>query len=317
MLKEYHVDTLKRGNVFRSWLIDLIGDRISHKSCHVEVYKIKPASHTVCRYEFEGENYSVIAKFHAEPTGWKKNYDPVKSMKREFKNLKIVEKIIDVPRPLGMNRQFSCALVTEYVYGPPLYKYMKRENELYDRLTAIAHLLRKLHESTRTNYHKEGDFYKFHQTLDQLGLDMHHRETFNQLLGYWWYSDLLDWSSGCMIHHDANPVNYIFKGGKVYALDFESARLHANPVHDLGVMSAEIKHYFALHKGDANRAEPYIGHFLWQYSQNMEEFRRITNALPFFMSLGLLRMARLRLDPDNNAFIFREAMACLESFRHH
>jgi tRNA A-37 threonylcarbamoyl transferase component Bud32 len=311
MLKEYHVDTLKRGNVFRSFLIDILGERIRRKNCHVDVYKIKPASHTVCRYEFEGENYSVIAKFFAEPTGWKRDYDPVKSMEREFKNLEIVEKVIDVPRPLAANRKFSCALVTECVYGRPLYKFMKSENGLYEKLTAIAHLLRKLHEGTRSNYHKEGDFYKFHQTLDQLGLERRHRETFNQLLGYWWYNEQLDWSYGCMIHHDANPVNYVFEGDKVYALDFESARLHANPVHDLGVMAAELKHYFAIHKGDANRAEPYIGHFLWRYSQSLEEFRRITQALPFFMALGLLRMGRLGIDPDNYAYILNEAMACL------
>ena len=76
-----------------------------------------------------------------------------------------------------------------------------------------------------------------------------------------------------MIHHDANPVNYVFKGEKVYGLDFESARLYANPVHDLGVMAAELKHYFALHKEDGTKAEPYIGHFLWQYSQSLQSLK--------------------------------------------
>ena len=134
--------------------------------------------------------------------------------------------------------------------------HIKSENGLYDRLTAVARLLRKLHDSTQSHYHKEGDFYKFHQTLDQLHLNEELRGTFNQLLGDWWYSTLLDRSTGCMIHHDANPVNYVFNGEKVYALDFESARLYANPVHDLGVMAAELKHYFALHKKDVNRPNP-------------------------------------------------------------
>jgi len=313
MLKEYRVNTLKRGDVFRDWLVDLLGEKIRNKKCHVAVYKIAPASHTVCRYEFEGENYSTIAKFYAEPTGWKRNYNPEKSMNREAKNLKLVEKIIDVPKPLAAERQFNCVLLTEYIYGRPLYKYMKDETELYDRLTSIARLLRRLHDSTRSHYHKEGDFYKFHQTLDQLNLNRELRETYNQLLGNWWYSDLLDWPNGCMIHHDANPVNYLFSNDKVYALDFESARLHANPVHDLGVMAAELKHYFALHKRDGNRAEPYIGHFLWQYSQNISEFKKITRVLPFFMSLGLLRMDRLKIDLDHGNFLFREALACLRA----
>lgn len=313
-MKEHKVNTLKRGDVFRDWLIDLLGDRIRNKNCRVIVHKIAPASHTVCRYEFEGENYGVIAKFYAEPTGWKKKYNPESSMKREFKNMQIVERIIDAPRPLAAKKEFNCVLVTEYVHGEPLYKYMKSEMGLYDRLTAVARLLRKLHDNTQSRYHKEGDFYKFHQTLDQLNLNKELEETFNQLLGDWWHSTLLDRSTGCMIHHDANPVNYVFNGDRVYALDFESARLYANPVHDLGVMAAELKHYFEFKKNNRDKAEQYIGHFLWHYSkEDLSEFKRITSTLPFFMSLGLLRMNRLKIDPDHGAFVLREALACLKS----
>lgn len=97
MLSEKHVKTLKPGDYFRDWLIYILGDRIRNKRCEVRVYKIGPASHTVCRYEFLGENYSVVAKFYSEPTGWKKDYEPVRAMKREFETLKKVERIIDVP----------------------------------------------------------------------------------------------------------------------------------------------------------------------------------------------------------------------------
>ena len=313
MLKEHWANTLKSGDVFRDWLIHILGERIRHKNCRVSVYKIEPASHTVCRYEFEGENYSVIAKFHAEPTGRKKDYNPVKSMEREFRNLERVKNVISVPRPLASSRKFNCVLVTEFVHGDPLYAFMKSEHGLYDRLTAVAHLLRKLHDSTRSSYHKYDEFNKFHHTLDQLGLNQQHRKEFDYLLGTWWHSTQLDRSDGCMIHHDANPVNYLFDRQEVYALDFESARLHSHPVHDLGIISAELKHFFAFHKGDASRAEPYIGHFLWQYSQDSTDFNNITRALPFFMSLGLLRIQRLNIDPDHGAFIFREAMACLQA----
>jgi hypothetical protein len=67
------------------------------------------------------------------------------------------------------------------------------------------------------------------------------------------------------------------------------------------------------HRKNARMAEPYIGHFLWQYSRNEHEFHAITRVLPFFMSLGLLRMARLGQGADQRDFIFREAKACLES----
>jgi Ser/Thr protein kinase RdoA (MazF antagonist) len=116
-----------------------------------------------------------------------------------------------------------------------------------------------------------------------------------------------------MIHSDPNPVNYVFDHDKVYVLDFESSWEHANFVHDLGIVAAELKHYFAMHKGNDQRAEPYIGHFLWHYCRSMEEFRRTTQALPFFISLGMLRMARLNKGPVDSSYIFREAVACLRA----
>jgi hypothetical protein len=313
MLSEKYVRTLTPGDYFRDWLIYTLGDRISNKRCNVNVFKIGPASHTVCRYEFIGENYSVVAKFYAEPTGWKKDYDPARTMKREFETLKKVEHIIDVPRPIAVRRDFSCVLVTEHISGRCLFQFMKTESGIYDKLTAVAHALRKLHEGTKTSYHKQDEFAHFHKVLNQLRLDEKARLKYDRLLGDWWYSDLLDQPYGCRIHSDANPVNYVFQHDRVYALDFESSWDHASPIHDLGIVAAELKHYFAIHKKNENRAEPYIGHFLWHYSTSEDEFRRITRALPFFMALGYLRMARLGIDRDGNDFIFREAEACLRA----
>jgi Ser/Thr protein kinase RdoA (MazF antagonist) len=173
----------------------------------------------------------------------------------------------------------------------PLFKFMKSERGLYDKLTSMAHTLRKLHDHTRSYYSKQDEFKHFHKVLDQLQLNPDTRLIYNRLLGDWWYDTLIDQPHGCMIHSDPNPVNYVFDHDKVYVLDFESSWEHANFVHDLGIVAAELKHYFAMHKGNDQRAEPYIGHFLWHYSRSMEEFRRTTQALPFFISLGLLRMA--------------------------
>jgi len=41
-------------------------------------------------------------------------------------------------------------------------------------------------------------------------------------------------------------MNYVFDDDKVYLLDLESSREHANAVHDLGIVAAELKRYFAL-----------------------------------------------------------------------
>jgi Ser/Thr protein kinase RdoA (MazF antagonist) len=136
---------------------------------------------------------------------------------------------------------------------------------------------------------------------------------YDRLLGEWWYSSLLDQPFGCRVHGDPNPMNYLFSHDKVYVLDLEGSMEHANFVHDLGIVAAELKIYFAIHRGDGNMAEPYIGHYLWQYSHSEPEFYAITRALPFFMSMGWLRMARLGQSPEHRAYIFREANACLES----
>lgn len=313
MISEKRLNTLKPGNVFRDWLIETLGDRIKNKKCDVIVYEIGPASHTVCRYEFVGENYNVIAKFYAEQKGAVKGYDPVLSMNKEFQLLKKIGQIIDVPRAIAAREDFNCVLVTERVNGKPFYMYLKNENGLYDKLTTLAMTLRRLHDNTKSDYFKEHEFAHFHNLLDQLHLNGYNREIYNQLLGAWWYSNLIDQDYGCLIHNDANPMNYVFHQGKVFVLDFESSWDHANFVHDLGIVAAELKYYFAMHKGDGVKAEPYIGHFLWHYSHSEIEFQKITSALPFFMAMGLLRRAKLKTERNEAEFIFRESISCLEA----
>lgn len=309
MLSEKHVNTLRPGDAFRDWLIDILGDRIKDKRCNISVHRVRPTSHTVCRYEFMGENFSVIGKFYAEPTRRLINYDPASSMQREFNNLKNLVNVVNVPTPIAARKDFHCVLVTDYVRGNPLFKYMTTEKGLYDRLIALAHTLRRLHELTKTDYKKQYEFSHFHNLLDQLNLSSKKRQEFSRLLGDWWYSTLIDQPYGCRIHNNPNPINVVFDRNRLVLLDFESSWEHANPVHDLGVVAAELKHFFAWHKGNAKKAEPYIGHFLWHYCRGENEFGRVTQALPFFMSLGLLRMARLGF---TSPFVFKEALACLQ-----
>ena len=312
MALQERVGTLKPGDVFRDWLVHKFDDRIHNDRCKVRVYKIS-ASHTVCRYEFEGEDFGVVSKFYDEPIGGNRNYNAMRAMDREFEKLKKVEGIIDVSRPLAKNKKFNCALVTEYVKGKSLNRYINSEDGLYDRLTAVAQLQRRLHYKTETTYRKDKEFARFHRILNQVGLYGHAREKYNHLLGEWWDSSRLDRSRGSMIHNDAHPANYIFKHDRVYALDFESAWEQAHPVHDLGVVAAELKKFFGWNRKGADRAEPYIGHFLWHYSNSENEFHEIAQALPFFMSMGLFRMARWKDQSWEREYVLREAKACLKA----
>jgi tRNA A-37 threonylcarbamoyl transferase component Bud32 len=307
-----HVNVLNPGDPFRDWLVnEVVGDRLKNKQCCVDVFKYN-SSHTVCRYHFQGENFSVMAKFFAEPTGRLKDYNPYKGMMNEYRNLEKAASVINVAKPLAVNKKYNCVLVTEHIPGKSLGWYFNREEKLYERLASIAHMLRQLHDNTLSSYNKENEFRNYHEVLDHLKLDYETREPFNKLLGEWWYSSWLDRENGCMVHRDVTPSNYIFYKGKPYALDFESSWHQANPVRDLGILAAELKNEFELHKGGGWKAEPYIGNFLWEYSKDEKDFKYITKILPFFMGIGLLRSARLH-QGDYRNYLIKEARECLKA----
>jgi aminoglycoside phosphotransferase (APT) family kinase protein len=313
MVPERYVNVLETGDIFRDWLIEELDNRIQNKNCKALVYKMEQGSHTVCMYEFEGDYCKVVAKFFAEPKGWNELYDPVKSMKTEFDRLKKLHQIINVPCPIAIKKRFNCALLTEYIQGMPLSYYMENGIDLYGLLTILAKTLRVLHDNTKSGHNKKMEFAHFHNVLDQIKLDCAIRERFNDSLGDWWHSGLLDQSQGCVIHNDPNFSNYLFRNNEVYALDFEGSWTHANPLQDLGIFSAHLKKYFKRHKNDGDIAEPFIGHFLWRYSKCEKEFQKLTEAFPFFMSLGMIRTTHLNINPEYRAYIIKESLACLEA----
>jgi serine/threonine protein kinase len=253
-----------------------------------------------------------MAKFFSEPTGQLKNYDHHRGMMKEYRNLERADSIINVAKPLAVNKKFNCVLVTEYIPGKSLGWYIKHDEKLDKRLTAIAHMLRQLHDNTKSSYIKENEFRNYHEVLDHLKLDHDSRKTFNKLLGKWWYSSWLDREWGCMVHRDVTPSNYIFFKGKPYAIDFESSWSHAHPVRDLGILTAELKNEFERHKGGDWKAEPHIGNLLWEYSNDEKDFTYITKVLPFFMSIGLLRSARIHQGSHRN-YLIKEARECLKA----
>ena len=55
-------------------------------------------------------------------------------------------------------------------------------------------------------------------------------------------------------------------------------------------------HFFLQNTGNKYAAEPFIGHFLWEYSCHFPDreqtFRSITRRVPFYMGITLLRIAR-------------------------
>lgn len=315
------IGTLRLGDSFREWIVEVLGEKIRNKRCDITVFKI-PASHLVYMYRLEGEGYGVVAKFYGRPSRAKGRYlevqgdqNAAKFMTNEFTTLTKIGKIINVPRPLAMNRDFDCVLLTEWVEGNSLYDHMLSEEYLFERLLSVAHLLRKLHDGTRSSYCKEKEFAHFHRVLDPIELSPNIRSECDYLLGEWWSSPFLDQRYGCSIHRDSKPNHYIFASDQPYALDFESFWEYANSVHDLGIMAAKLRNYFGWEKGNIEKAEPYIGHFIRNYCNDEEEFFKITEVLPFFMSLGWFRKARCGMHVEHRSMVLNEALECLRAIK--
>ncbi|ABN58110.1 conserved hypothetical protein [Methanoculleus marisnigri JR1] len=296
---------LKADDAFGNWLAEVLADRLAGWHGTIRACRMEPASHVVCRYEFPGTGLTVVGKFFGAPTGARTRYNADAAMKNEFSRLHRVSGWIRVPHAIATNSRFKFVLVTEYVPGPTLRELLDAGVSLYDPLTGVAHLLRRLHDGTRTSCKRERDFAYFHAVLDQNGLPGPLRKWFDRLLGAWWHSTRLD-REGCTVHGDATLSNYLFDGG-VCAIDFEGARNHTHPVRDLGILAAELR----ASGGSISTAEDYIGHLLWHYSRSEEEFRHHTAVLPFFMALGHLRIARLPWRTAERDWLLAEAEACL------
>jgi aminoglycoside phosphotransferase (APT) family kinase protein len=119
-----------------------------------------------------------------------------------------------------------------------------------------------------------------------------------------------------LVHGDATPSNFMFgRGDHTMAIDFERMKW-ADRVFDLGRLCGELKHFFLQSTGDAHAAEPFIGHFLWEYCchfpDRMSAFRSITRRTPFHMGITLLRIARnFWSDGEYRWRLVREAKAIL------
>ena len=98
-----------------------------------------------------------------------------------------------------------------------------------------------------------------------------------------------------LTHGDATPSNFIFSGNGVTAIDLERMK-YSDRVFDLGRVVGEIQHHFVQGTGNKENAEPFIGHFLWEYSCHFPDrhsaFKAITARLPFQIAVTLLRVAR-------------------------
>jgi Phosphotransferase enzyme family len=262
-------------------------------------------SNEVYRYEEKSSGAKVICKFYGSRFGWaRQEYEGLETLRR----YKLVGSPHHVIRPLGLSRDINGVLALEYYSGEQFSDAIARatrhrdDAHLYWRLKALAYFLATQHNRTANGatVDFDPDCRYFDRLLGQL--------TNADRIGQWdvdelaWLRDLWRdrprmWQDRQVwLHGDATPANFLFgQGLDVAAIDLERMK-RGDRMFDVGRVAGELQHAFMSAVGDRHRAEPFIGHFLWEYSCHFPDrqrtFESVTARLPFYMALNLLRIAR-------------------------
>lgn len=235
-------------------------------------------------------------------------------MEREFNNLNYLRGIgftaypHYVVRPLGRNADLNKVLVEEFCYGTPLTSFILEAirngagDRLFQKLTALAYFLATLHNRTakdsKVDFNKECTY--FDRIVEQLvnagRIGWDDAQEFRWLKGQWLTRSCVWEDQQVIVHGDVTPPNILFGDGLwVIVIDLERMK-PADRAFDLGRVAGELQHFFMQYTGDKWLAEPFIGHFLWEYACHFPDrdaaFSAITRRIPFYAGLTLLRIAR-------------------------
>jgi len=297
-----------------------------------KVYGLQASNH-VYIYEETRSQTRVIGKFFGDVPG-RSQQAARHLMEREFNNLHYLRSLglngypHYISRPLGKNENLNCILVVEFCYGSALDNLIVKairegaHDVLYQKLTSLAYFLAVMHNRTAMNtnveFRKECSY--FDKIVSRLTGHQYLRAKEAQAL-HWlkdrWAEKSCMWEDRqVIVHGDVTPNNLLFGDGLwVIVIDLERMK-NSDRVFDLGRLAGELKHFFMQYTGNGALAEPFIGHFLWEYACHFPDrdraFASITLRVPFYMGLNLLRIARNSwVPPEHRRHLIREAVKIL------
>lgn len=279
---------------------------------HFRVHQVQPSGEVYLYEDTVSETFLIGKFFHG--LKHRSRESASHCMEQEFNNLRHLRGIgfdrapCYVPAPLGCNAAINCILVEEFCAGTALGTVIIKaigegeREDLFRKLTALASFLAALHNRTAigTPVDLGGDCLTFDRILDQLKsgglIGWGEAEAFRGLKEQWRRKGFMEEDCQVLVHGDPTPANILFSDTLgLIAIDPERMRM-ADRVFDAGRVAAELKHFFMQYAADGELAEPFIGHFLWEYAGPFPDreraFRSIVRRVPFYMGTTLLRIAR-------------------------
>ncbi|MCW5206125.1 phosphotransferase [Desulfobulbus sp. F5] len=327
MNKQYYLGHVRKDDPLYDYLRHEIQPLINEASKQRPEYRVfrLNASNDVFLYEEKYSGAKIIGKFFL----CSQNRDAEKAterLNREFDSLCALRDCgltgypHHVARPLGRNYALNALLVTENCEGELLSKVILaaihngEQEQLFRKLTALGYFLATLHN--RTAVSSKVDFHHNCKYMNQLiskllrigGIGKGEADELHWLRDQWRQQARMWEDQKVLVHGDATPDNFIIGSGlNITGFDLERSQ-YTDRVFDVGRIAGELKHFFLRATGDRQAAEPFIGHFLWEYSCHFPNrnsaFRSITSRVPFYMGITLLRIAR-------NSWVSREYRRCL------
>jgi Ser/Thr protein kinase RdoA (MazF antagonist) len=189
---------------------------------------------------------------------------------------------------------------------------------LFQKLAALACFLAAMHNRTangiRVDFNAESSYFNSvtHQLLNRGYIGWEESQKLFRLKDLWHSRGFIWEDQQVLVHGDVTPANILFGDGPwVIAFDLERMK-RADRVLDVGRVCGEIKHFFMQYTGNKELAEPFIGHFLWEYACHFPDrgsaFASIVRRVPFYMGVTLLRIARNPwIDSGHRRFLLDEA----------
>ena len=289
---------------------DLLGVRESRPA--FRAFRLS-GSNEVYAYEEKSSGTKIICKFYGTRF-WPDRDKAALMARQEYKGLETLRQynLIGSPhhvvRPLAFDRDINGVLAVEYYAGEEFSHAIARatnhgdDSHLYWRLKALAYFLATQHDRTANG---EGtDFDADCRYLDTVAgrlrrthrIEQDEADELSRLRDRWRDRPQMWQDHQVWLHGDATPANFLFGDGlDVAAIDLERMK-RGDRMFDVGRVAGELQHSFMRAGGDRHRAEPFIAHFLCEYSSHFPDregmLESVMARVPYYMALNLLRIAR-------------------------